>query len=151
MTIVVANRATGEMASDLQATHGDLKYTAKKIYPIGRSLIGAAGTVTAICKFVRWMESGGKSKTRPEFDKKDSLMGMVLNPAGIFMYDTALEPDEIEDDFVAIGTGAAAALGALYAGADVKRAVEIASRLDPSCGRGIEIYTLGGAHVRETE
>lgn len=149
MTIVVANKRTGEMASDLQATHGDLKYTARKIYPIGRSLVGAAGTVTAICQFIRWMESGAKKKTRPTFEKKAQLSAMVLNKAGIFMYDTSLEPDEIEDDFVAVGTGSAAALGAMYAGATVSQAVRIVCTLDPNCGRGVEVYTLTGDHVRE--
>jgi len=139
------------MGSDLQATHGDLKYTARKIYPIGRALIGAAGTVTAICKFIRWMEGGGKNKLRPTFEKRDSLSAMVLTPSGIFMYDTSLEPDEIDDAFVAVGSGSAAALGALHAGADVQNAIRITCRLDANCGRGYEIYTLGGRHVREEE
>lgn len=47
--------------------------------------------------------------------------------------------------FYAMGSGKAAALGALYAGADALAAVQIAARIDPYTGGEIMTMRVGGA------
>jgi ATP-dependent protease HslVU (ClpYQ) peptidase subunit len=48
----------------------------------------------------------------------------------------------VEDDFSAIGSGAQAAMAAMHMGADVKRAIEIASQVDVGSGGKIQYHTI---------
>lgn len=60
----------------------------------------------------------------------------------VTMVDGELSPIVVLDDFVAIGSGAAYAIGALEAGADVVRAVEIAAMRDPSTSAPITTHVF---------
>ena len=69
---------------------------------------------------------------------------LVLSREGLFYWASNLVPEPIERGFHAIGSGGNAALGALLAGAQVKRAVEIATEVDTSSGGEVVLHKLKG-------
>ena len=140
MTTIAADRFG--MAADQKVVDGDTNYRTRKIWPIGRAIVGAAGDNTAIVKFTRWMEKGGKGKT-PTFDAEEDFEAMVLTPAGLFVYDKSCQPDEVADPFYAIGSGKQAALAAMHMGATPQRAVEIACLVDNYSGEPVDTMTIG--------
>lgn len=132
MTTIVASKKHGKMAADRKVTDAgsNTRYRARKVRTVGESLVGCAGDSAAIAKFVRWLEAGADQDDRPKFDKDHTLVALVLNPSGLFLFDSNLEPDEVDDDFYAVGSGAQAALAAMHLGVDPRRAVEIAAKVD---------------------
>jgi ATP-dependent protease HslVU (ClpYQ) peptidase subunit len=135
MTTVVCTRT--EMASDSQLT-GDYRASAKKIWKVNGGIVGIAGSYAACVQFVKWLQ--GKLEDLPEMDEVDA---MVLTKEGkILHYNQSSEPFEIEDDYSAIGSGGAAAMAAMYMGADVERAIEVAILVDPGTGGKIQHHTI---------
>lgn len=135
------------MAADRKVTNGETSFSAVKIRRIGAAIVGCAGTNTAIAKFVRWIEAGGdtgrgKPDEIPKF-KDEDLEAIVLTPAGIFIYDTGCEPDELKDPFCAIGSGKQAALAAFRCyKATPRRAVEVACAVDDSTRGPVDVLNL---------
>ena len=64
----------------------------------------------------------------------------VYTTGDVVMYFDSVYPNKVVADFYAIGSGNELALGAMAAGADARRAVEIAIMLDTSSGG--EIHTM---------
>jgi ATP-dependent protease HslVU (ClpYQ) peptidase subunit len=140
MTTIAANRKC--MAADRKVTGGDASYSTVKIRRIGEAVVGCAGDNTAIAKFVRWLESGKKDEP-PKFGKDDSLEALVLTRAGLFIYDTGCEPDEIKDACFAVGSGRQAALTAMRCyKASPKRAVEVACKVDNDTAGPVDVLSL---------
>lgn len=140
MTTIAANRQC--MAADRKVTNGDASFHAIKIRRVGRAIVGCAGHNTAIAKFIRWLEAGGKPEDIPKF-KDEDLEALVLTPAGLFTYDIGCEPDEIQDPAYAIGTGKQAALVAMRCyRASPKRAVECACAVDNDTEGPVDVLRL---------
>jgi ATP-dependent protease HslVU (ClpYQ) peptidase subunit len=139
MTTIVATRKC--MAADTNTCIGDTFYEgAPKIVRVGRVLIGSAGHVSAIDKFVAWFKNRGRKK--PEFSKKEDLAVLILSPKGLFFSCKDLTFDEIRSPYFAIGTGAIPALVAmdvmekLGKKLDATIAIEAACRRDPDNTKG---------------
>jgi 20S proteasome alpha/beta subunit len=145
MTTIAANREM--MAADRRVTDGDTHFPARKIWRIGDAIVGAAGDVGGIQKFVSYLEKIGKSRRKvvplPEFGKKEAFEAIVLTPEGLFAYDQACRPQEIEAEFYAMGSGKQAALAALHMGANPTQAVEIACLVDNSSDGPVDTLTIG--------
>ena len=122
-------------------TYGGLKFRNHKVKRIGQSVVGCAGSGESISKFLRWLEDGSQDDP-PKLGKDAELEAIVLTPAGLFVYGTDCQPEEILDEFFACGTGAPAALAAMHMGADPKRAVEIAALVDNSTGGPVDVINL---------
>lgn len=107
----------------------------------GRIVTGA-GFYDQVVEVVAWLKRGGGESDRPalaEGEDQDSDI-LVIHPDGKAYWLTwpYLRPVLVRDKFIAVGSGAKLALGAMAAGADARRAVQIACRFDPASGKGVD-------------
>lgn len=115
----------GLMASDSSAlVHETHVHPARKIWRVGGGLVGMAGSLVHMPAFVRWLAEGADVGEYPDGD----FDAIVVDPSGrVSMYEGAgPEPIVVREKYVAIGSGAPVALGALAAGADARAAVKAA-------------------------
>jgi ATP-dependent protease HslVU (ClpYQ) peptidase subunit len=139
MTTIVATRHS--MAADRRVSGSGVRYKTKKIRRYGDAIVGVAGDGASVARFFAWFQERGE-KGPPKMSKDAELEALILTPAGLFVTGSECVLDEVEDEFFAIGSGAGPALGAMHMGASVKVAIEIAGRVDPATGDGIDILTL---------
>lgn len=152
MTTIAVNRKM--MAADSKVAIADqgggiaFSYPAKKIFRTKAGIIGAAGDSGLCSQFIEWAKTGFKPSARPLFrtvaQEEGTLFALVLTPDGIDFFDPSYpEPERIEADFFAIGSGAAAARVAMMLGADPPWAVELACAVDDNSGPPIQVLALG--------
>lgn len=90
---------------------------------------GAAGCLGDVAAMREFIASGGMNEP-PEFKDEDSE-GILIRPWGkVEWIGEKRKRIELTGEFFAIGSGFKLALGAMHAGADAIRAVEIAAHLD---------------------
>lgn len=136
MTTIVCTREA--MAADSQVTSPAAKYRTSKLrrLPDG-SILGLAGVTSCAEAMAAWLAD---ELPQPPADWAEDTVLLRLTPdRRILLYDSSTIPFEIEDDFAAIGTGAAAALGAMHMGADLRTAIRIAAKIDPYTGGRIQV------------
>lgn len=137
----VAVRA-GIMAADTQSTFSNMKSIVPKLARFPDMIIGGAGTVTDRNVLIEWYVQGANRSDPPRFTvygEKPDVNLLVLYRDGTVRYvDHWLNNREIKEAFFAIGSGCEAAMGAMYMGADARRAVEIAALVDVNTGGPIE-------------
>jgi ATP-dependent protease HslVU (ClpYQ) peptidase subunit len=103
------------------------------------SLFGMAGAKEDRGPVVEWMENGGRKP------KVQRLTALLLRPDGALLYfNETLNPSSV-DAPCAVGSGMDFAIGAMEAGLDPERALEIASRRDPNTGGKITVLHLEAA------
>lgn len=142
MTTIIAT--PDALYSDSLITGNPIAFKSEKLYRIGDSIIGCAGTTYLIND---WLECRRKRKkfkmpTKFESPKDKDLVVLIVNKKGIFHMDTDLSVDPVNEPYMAIGSGAQAACGALRQQAkygasrenpfayDFKVALEIAAEID---------------------
>ena len=145
MTTIVISRKHRLIAVDSRNTDSSSAvFLANKIDRLsdGRFFFGS-GHLLTIGKAKRWAEARFSEGERPEFgelftenadDFRFSCLVMSADGSDVTLIDDEMEPCEVLDEFLAIGTGAAYALGALRAGATPETAVTIAIDLDGNSG-----------------
>lgn len=119
------------------------RYTVAKLWrlPDG-SVIGGAGLYDDIVEVVHWLASGAREDEKPRLAPREESSDLLLiDPEGRPHWLTwpHLRRVPIVEPYEAIGSGSEYALGAMAMGASAKRAVQIASRFDPSTGRGVTV------------
>lgn len=133
MTTIVCDRKV--MAADSLMIDNGMRSRGTKLFRVGNEIIGLAGNYYAAMAFLRWYIAGCEESKEPQLENGNVFEAIVLSPDGTMtQWTEAFEPCELEDDFWAIGSGAAAALGAMHAGATPKEAVEIACKVDAGSG-----------------
>ena len=146
MTVVVVDRLKGLVAADrfMMADNCSVSNVIKIVRGPGGDLAGAAGDADTCSLFLKWVVAGSIGSL-PKF-KPAGFYGIMLTTArDIMLWQEALVPDTIEDDFWAIGAGALAALGAYHMRANAWQAVDVACKVCPgTCGGGIDILNLDG-------
>lgn len=139
MTTVVCNRH--EMACDSYLTDGHTIQSVRKVFRRKGHVVGIAGDYAACMDFVTWWLRGGGAEYDGEMGEVEVL---ILTKAGkILHYSSCSKPFELRDDFAAIGSGSAAAMGALHMGATPAQAVLAASKVDVNTGGKISIRRRG--------
>lgn len=145
MTTVVFR--DGVFASDTLVIGGDLKSHAEKMFvrTTGRGtnrrkvVIGVSGTLGPAMLFVDWY---GKQSKPPErfltMSDDSDFDALVWDRGKLFTFDRECYPMPITDPFYAIGSGAAAALGAMHKGASAVEAVRIAMKIDSQTGGSVK-------------
>lgn len=137
--------ARNVMAADSQITFSDgSRLQVKKLrrLPDG-SIFGGAGDVPAINKLERWAGVGLVKRRRPRFGKAESADAILIKPDGsIWMFGAAIDPEKIEAEFIAIGSGSDFAMGAMAAGRSAVEAVKIAAQYDINTSEPIETIRL---------
>ncbi len=126
------------LAADSQITLGATKYTGHKIckLPDG-SLFGGAGDGAAVNRARDYLS--GKRATRPKVENCQLIQ--IMPDREVRLYAATWDYEVLTDRFVAIGSGADFALGALECGKSAVQAVEIACRRDAHSGFPVESIT----------
>jgi len=110
-------------------------YPCMKIVRGPDCLIGASGDGGDCTRFLEWGKKGFKEKDEPKWKtpqySEDEIVGIILRSDGIYIWTHGgPEPEKVEADFFAIGSGGKAARAAHLLGADIQLAVEIACQVD---------------------
>lgn len=129
----------GILAADSRAIIGDIFVdNDKKIHESKGKYYAGSGASGEIKAFIEWKEVGVDEDDRPCVDSLSGLLVLNKNTFSCDMYDCTGEKviEDIQGP-MAIGSGMAAAMGAMYAGASAVEAVEIAKRLDINSGGNV--------------
>lgn len=139
-TIAIRGR---EIATDSATTLGTIvtgtvrKHAAYKGY-----VVVAAGGMLACATVFQWVEGGMKSGALDVSD--DDFSALLVHPDGaVFQLGGSGLQVPIHAPFYALGSGREIALGAMAAGADPERAVQIACRLDGASREPVHVMRLG--------
>lgn len=119
-------------------THTDYGHQVRKIWRCKKGphkgIFGCAGDDTAIARFEDWILRGGPKPEqilpRRTDDISENFQVIQMYEGRIYLWDQAMRGEESVLPYAAVGSGAPWALGAMDAGADVFKALEIASRRD---------------------
>jgi hypothetical protein len=137
----------GVLAADTQLTCSDgSKLLAHKIQRlVDGSHYACAGDTTAILRVQRWMQRGMPSRPRPRIGKDLSIDLLLVKPDGTaWLLNEAFDFEPVENEFIAIGSGAAYAMGAMACGRTAVQSVKVAARFDVSTSAPIDIVQLAG-------
>lgn len=107
-------------------------------------VVGLAGDSFAGLEFLEWLKSGGATPSARLLDGEGEFHALVLTRRGLFDYDRWCRPERVQDRYYAVGSGAAAALGAMHAGLSAAAAVKTACQIDPYSGLPVETMKLEG-------
>lgn len=115
------------------------------------TLGGAVGTLIFCVQFLDWVQ--GKRSDPPECksDQHYSDLGIVIHPNGDIELFEPLGCAIVTAPYVAIGSGADIALGAMYAGAPASIAVAAAIKFDTFTGGKIDILQRDQSHKRTVD
>ena len=111
-------------------------YPTVKVMRTKEGLFGAAGDAGDCTRFLDWARADFSEKKKPKFTEEpgseDEALLLMVDKEGIYvMSQSDPRPELVAMDFYAVGSGSKAAMGALYAGAALEKAMEIASAVDP--------------------
>jgi ATP-dependent protease HslVU (ClpYQ) peptidase subunit len=103
------------------------------------SLIAGSGIARQVGDFAAWYETREGSKP----DIEHATIIRISKQGTITIYDGKADERDVTDcPFYACGSGAMAALAAMYMGARADQAVEIAMKIDPWTGGEVEMEKI---------
>lgn len=136
---------SGILAGDSQATDDQL-WQARKIHRIdtsaGELLVGICGDVHSGLVFVEWLKDDRSRK--PDMGHEDFEAIVVASNGRVTIWTQSLIGWTPTGKFFAIGSGAKAAMGAMWAGKSAYEAVCIAAKVDPYTRKPVHTLELGG-------
>lgn len=138
MTTILADAKRGIMVTDSRCTAESEWFPMTKVFRVRDELIGLAGNVKDAVAWLNWY-SEGKKGNRP---KGDTFNALILRSEGLYAVSSDSFEMLIERGFYGIGSGGGIAVGAFMAGADAKKAVEIACRIDANSGGDVVVHKL---------
>ncbi|HSE77284.1 MAG TPA: hypothetical protein VLG66_04720 [Alphaproteobacteria bacterium] len=135
----------GVMAADTLLIRSEVRCSIGKIFRRDYGLVGGAGSRSDILRLLEWYD--GDRRGKPDFvgygdDRPEVDLLILERDGGLVVISQYLVITRLREPFFAIGSGAAAALGAMHAGCDARRAVEIAARVDVNTQEPVEWATL---------
>ena len=139
MTIVAYRN--GVMASDSLMTNGGTRSAfMQKLFRIDDCLIGVSGECAPVMRFIEQFDLDKMSKLS---NIVTGMYALIVKGRKVYMYDDgSMIPIDPATQYVAIGSGAPFALGAMAIGAGPVRAVRAAIKHDIQCGGKIQIEEL---------
>lgn len=138
MTTIFACAKAGVMVCDSRYTSDTEWFPMTKVFRVGDELIGLAGSVRDATSWLRWYVEGKKGQ-RP---KGDGFSALILRKDGLYAVSSDAFEMLIERGYYGIGSGGGIAVGAFMAGATVKKAVEIACKVDANSGGTVIVHKL---------
>lgn len=136
MTTIAADSKAGVMCSDSFWFDDVACGFTKKVYRIRGELLGGAGSTKQLDTWFKAYRKNGKLAG-------NDVLILRLSRAGISCWNITDGWHPIEQRQFAIGTGAAAARGAMAAGVSCRHAVRLACDIDANTGGPIRTYRLG--------
>ena len=132
-----------EIAADKQTTYGDVKsYTArKKIRKVGGVLYGIGGHLSITPLLWEWIEAGCTASEIP-CEEGHEWEILRVSKRGVSTLTSDYWRWLASPRVAGIGTGGSYAEAAMLAGASVKEAVRIASKIDLYSGGGVVTLSL---------
>lgn len=137
----------GQLACDTQISAGTAyAYHVEKLMRVDdlSCWISLAGTVSDFKDFLAWFLDHSPVDRKPVFKDDEGVSAIVLYDDGtVSVYEDTDYIAHPADKPIAIGSGAAAALGAMYAGSSASDAVAIASLIDQGTGGEVQSVMAG--------
>lgn len=129
------------VAADKQSTNGNRAVLCTKVRELeDGTVLAAVGDHEESQILMDWYCAGGVKEDWPAFQKDESFTTLIIiNSKEAYQYQAYPRLQRIEAGFFAWGDGAPVALGAMAAGADARRAVEITCEYNIFCGQGITV------------
>jgi ATP-dependent protease HslVU (ClpYQ) peptidase subunit len=145
LTTIAANAE--QMVADSKVTVGQgTSYRAMKIVRVRKMIVGACGHGGDCSRFLDWAQRDFKApapKWKCDPDDDESVLALILKSDGLYAYtQTDPEPEKMNEDFFAIGSGGKAARAAMLMGADPVKAVELSCQVDDNSGLPLQILYL---------
>lgn len=139
MTVIAWDGKT--LAADRQITSGYTKNKRiTKIRKYGNVLCGVTGETKYADALFKWVEGGRIKERFPSFSDDNQVMLVVIDDKDLIEYwSSTFETKYPRDERTSWGSGKELALGAMAAGADAKKAAEIAREYDLYCGGGVDV------------
>ncbi len=128
MTTIAVSRDS--MAGDSLVDDGGIRSKTTKIFKVNGDLLGIAGALGEGLEFIDWYQDPDND---PPILPSCNVVILKKNKT-IWTIDSTNWPIKVKEKFYAIGSGAAAALGAMYAGKTPAEAVKIACKIDMNTG-----------------
>ncbi len=133
----------GVIAADSQITFENRRDgKTLKIRRLGRILAGAAGSASQCVAFLDWLQRGAPGHPPRLFSNEYRLDAFVVLTGGRIMAFNGEAMLHFRSDLMAIGSGAAYALGAMACGATAAEAVAVAAKFDINTGGEISVLGL---------
>jgi hypothetical protein len=139
MTVIAWDGRT--LAADKMAVTGITKGSVKKIFYHGGELLGVTGNLSIGMEVMRWYTDGADPGKFPASNRnlnEGSSLIRIDKDCKVWKYESSPIPFRVEGDRCAFGSGDEAALVAMEMGADARRAVELASMFNTTCGGGCD-------------
>jgi ATP-dependent protease HslVU (ClpYQ) peptidase subunit len=133
-----------KLAADTLTHANDIKMqkVIHKIQALDNGLVvSSAGTCSNARAFVEWCKNDCIKEKYPSLD--ESFQGICIKSGIVSLFDKTGLLEENLPVPVALGSGRELALGALEAGADAERAVQIAIAYDINCGGPVDVILVG--------
>ena len=139
MTTIAYDIEQQVVASDSQETEGERKIPCKKLYRVGDHIIATAGGTYSGLLFIEWFDQWDGDpdwSERPDLinlDFEEDFECLIIRPNGTcYSVNKLFAPYERDREgrFVCLGSGSKVALGALLAGANIRKAIKIACQVD---------------------
>lgn len=140
MTTIFADAKKGVMVCDSKAVGGGTWYEVQKVYRVGDELVGFAGSLKECLAWLEWYSNGRHGKP----PKLESFEALCLRADGLYEFCSDGLELQVERGYHGVGSGGACAVAAFMAGADAKKAVEIACRIDNGSGGTVRVHKLKG-------
>lgn len=145
MTTIAANREMIVSDSMVSVAHKDIWYPAVKLVRGPGLVAGASGDGGDCTRFLKWAASGFKGAVPKWRDTagEDQVFALVLKEDGIYAWSVGdPEPERIEAEFFAVGSGGKSARVAMKYGADPIQAVRDAIAVDLWSGGEVQVLKL---------
>jgi len=146
MTTAAWSAREGVLAVDTQVTSGNRKFRAHKVARLGcGGLIAGSGNLADILKVQRWVQAEYSDDSRPDFGEGEDgeFECLIVKGDGtIWLLDDDLEPLQVTDEFIAVGSGGPYAVAAMACGKSATEAVEIAAMFDAATSEPVVAWRL---------
>lgn len=134
------------IAADKMGVSGDMPLEVDKLIRLDSGeIVGIVGTQHRGLELLEWYKSNRGKKVEEIVNAaiNEDCSLVVVNDNKVFHYfNDGKHPFEIKEKIAAFGCGRELAMGAMAAGADALKAVEIACRYNICCGCGITFFEI---------
>lgn len=130
------------LAADRAVSCGSTMYETRKIIALADGVVLAwFRTTEAGIALARWYEAGRDPEKWPAAQGSDDWAGLIVFRDGcLYGYERLCIEQKVIAPYVAFGSGADVALGAMFAGAPAEMAVRAAIKHNEGCGFGVDAY-----------
>lgn len=141
MTTIFGDAKKGLLVCDSQVTFGDQWIEDHhKVVRVGEELIGMAGAAVEGDRWLQWYKTGQNGPA----PKTPNASALILGKEGLRVLEAGGGMWTVPGQAFGIGSGGAFARAAFMAGADAKKAVEIACLIDTNSGGTVHVHKLHG-------